>query len=128
MRRGISRRSAQASCAGNPSASSRGRTASPAPPISGPRASGLDIEASLWVIYSMTFHQRAISRVLCDVPFRRAAAGVALLVAIPACGGAPPAVVAAGELGQDVSGHADAVPQGAEVCALKDALATGGGP
>src|SRR4051812_33116084 len=74
--------------------------------------------------------ERATFRVLRDVPWRRAAGGIALLLAIPACGGAPASVVAAGKLGHDVSDHADAVPQGAEVCALKDAVAnpTAGGP
>ena len=61
--------------------------------------------------------------------FRRAATGLALLLAIPACGGAAATGNAAGKMGRDVSARAQGVPQGAEVCALKDALATQtGGP
>lgn len=60
---------------------------------------------------------------------RRAATGLALLLAIPACGGAAATGNAAGKMGRDVSARAQAVPQGAEVCALKDAVASqAGGP
>jgi hypothetical protein len=77
----------------------------------------------------MTILESAIFRVFCGASWRRAAAGAALVLTLPACGGAPASVVATGQLGHDVSGHADSVPQGAEVCALKDALAAppGGG-
>lgn len=54
----------------------------------------------------------------------RAASGLALLLAIPACGGAAATGAATGKIGRDVSARAQAVPQGAEVCAFKDALAT----
>lgn len=75
----------------------------------------------------MTILESAISRAFCGASLRRAAAGAALVLTLPACGGAPASVVATGQLGHDVSGHADTVPAGAEVCALKDALATPGG-
>jgi hypothetical protein len=58
------------------------------------------------------------------VHLRRAACGAALMLLLPACGGAAATGAAAGKVGRDVSAHADTVPQGAEVCALKDALAT----
>lgn len=54
---------------------------------------------------------------------RGAVSGLALLALVPACGGAVASGVATGRIGQDVSAHAQAAPQGAEVCALKDALA-----
>jgi hypothetical protein len=53
----------------------------------------------------------------------------ALALLLPACGGAVVSGVAVGKVGQDLSGHAHTAPQGAEVCALQDALVTppGGG-
>src|SRR6185369_10434368 len=42
----------------------------------------------------------------------------------PACGGAVVSGVAVGKVGQDLSVHAHSAPQGAEVCALQDALVT----
>jgi hypothetical protein len=64
-----------------------------------------------------------------DFHVRRAASGLALLLLIPACGGAAVTGSAAARMGREVSAHAQAVPQGVEVCALKDALATqAGGP
>src|SRR5262245_57059319 len=47
---------------------------------------------------------------------------VALLL-VPACGGANTSGAAVGRVGQDLSAHAQSVPQGTEVCALKEALA-----
>jgi hypothetical protein len=58
------------------------------------------------------------------VHLRRAAAGIALLAAIPACGGAAATGKATAKTGHDVADRAQTVPQGAEVCALKDATAT----
>lgn len=47
---------------------------------------------------------------------------------MPACGGAVASGMATAKVGQSLSAHAAMVPQGAEACALKDALAapTGG--
>jgi len=70
-------------------------------------------------------------RIPFDFHWRTAACGVALAVLLPACGGAAAVGAATGKVGRDVAAHADSVPQGAELCALKDALATqapGGGP
>jgi hypothetical protein len=53
----------------------------------------------------------------------RAVSGLVLLLAIPACGGATTSGVAVGKVGHDLSGHAHAVPQGAEICVLQEALA-----
>lgn len=59
----------------------------------------------------------------------RRAAGLAALTLLPACGGAAATGGATGQIGRDVSAQAQVVPQGAEVCALKDAVATqAGGP
>jgi hypothetical protein len=71
-------------------------------------------------------NERTTFRAPSGFPLRRAAAGLALLLAVPACGGAA-AGTAAAKTGRDVSGRADTVPQGAEVCALKDALAAQSG-
>ena len=49
--------------------------------------------------------------------------GAALVVAIAGCGGATTSGVTVGRVGQGLSTHAHAVPQGAEVCAIKEALA-----
>ena len=51
-------------------------------------------------------------------------ATLALTLALPACGGANATGAAAGKMGRDLSARSEAVPQGAEVCALKDAIAT----
>jgi hypothetical protein len=50
-----------------------------------------------------------------------------LLLLSPACGGAVGSGVAVGKIGHTVGGHAHTVPQGAEVCALQDALAAAPG-
>jgi hypothetical protein len=54
----------------------------------------------------------------------RSTAVPALLLALlsAACGGAVASGVAVGKIGHDLSGYSRAVPQGAEVCALQDAL------
>jgi hypothetical protein len=48
---------------------------------------------------------------------------MASLLLLPACGGAVGSGVAIGKVGNTVGGYAHAVPQGAEVCALQDAIA-----
>lgn len=60
----------------------------------------------------------------------RTAAGAAFLALfVPACGGAVASGVAVAKVGQNLTAQAQAVPQGAEACALKDALANpAGGP
>jgi hypothetical protein len=57
------------------------------------------------------------------VTLRGAAAVFALALMLPACGGAVMSGVAVGKVGQGLSEHAHAMPQGAEVCALQEALA-----
>lgn len=59
--------------------------------------------------------------------WRALASGALFLLLIPACGGAATTGRAAGKTGRDVSARAATAPQGAEVCALKDALATQAG-
>lgn len=61
----------------------------------------------------------------CSSPSRglASAALLALPLALPACGGAAATGAAAGKIGRDLSTRSEAVPQGAEVCALKNALA-----
>ncbi|APR86198.1 Hypothetical protein A7982_11547 [Minicystis rosea] len=54
--------------------------------------------------------------------WRGAIGGLLLLMAAPACGGAVGSGVAVGKAGSGLSGHAHAAPQGAEVCALQEAL------
>jgi hypothetical protein len=54
----------------------------------------------------------------------RGAAIVALALIAPACGGAVQSGVAVGKVAEGLSEHAHAAPQGAEVCALQEALAT----
>jgi hypothetical protein len=60
---------------------------------------------------------------------RHALAGAALLLAPAACGGAVSSGVAVGRIGDGLSARAQGVPQGAQVCAMQDALAapTAGG-
>jgi len=47
---------------------------------------------------------------------------LALLFMLPACGGAAKPAIAVGEVGGDLSARAQTVPQGAQVCALQEAL------
>ena len=48
---------------------------------------------------------------------------MALVFALPACGGGVDGPAAAvGKVGRTLSGHAQAVPQGAETCAMERAL------
>ena len=54
--------------------------------------------------------------------WRGAIGGFLLLLATPACGGAIGSGVAVGKAGNGLSAHAHAAPQGAEVCALQEAL------
>jgi hypothetical protein len=69
--------------------------------------------------------QRAVFPAVVEVGSR----GVVLLLALAswACGGAVTSGSAVGKAGTGVSGHAHAVPQGAEVCALKEAMAAQAG-
>jgi hypothetical protein len=53
----------------------------------------------------------------------RALAPALLSLLLPACGGAVGSGVAVGRIGDELSTHARGAPQGAEVCALQDALA-----
>ena len=53
----------------------------------------------------------------------RALGGVALALTMTACGGPVMSGVAFGKVGRDLSAHTQSAPQGAEVCALQDALA-----
>ena len=70
--------------------------------------------------------QRTPSRSPCSLPSRglASAALLALTLALPACGGAAATGAAAGKMGRDLASRSEAVPQGAEVCALNNALAT----
>jgi hypothetical protein len=63
-------------------------------------------------------------RALRGVAWRRAIGVLALALLMPACGGAVGSGAAVGKVGRGLSAHAQAVPQGAEVCAAKEALAT----
>jgi len=56
------------------------------------------------------------------VTLRGAFAVFALALTMPACGGAVMSGVAVGKVGQGLSEHAHGMPQGAEVCALQEAL------
>ncbi len=71
--------------------------------------------------------QRVISRGLGSISWsttrRTALLGATLVLTLPACGGAVASGAATAKVGQDLSARADMVPQGAEACALKDALA-----
>jgi hypothetical protein len=67
--------------------------------------------------------KRAMVRTSRGDSFRGAIGGAALLFLIPACGGAGTPSVAVGKVGSDLSAHTHAVPQGAEVCALQEAVA-----
>jgi hypothetical protein len=53
---------------------------------------------------------------------RGAFAVIALALTMPACGGAVMSGVAVGKAGQGLSEHATAMPQGAQVCAMQEAL------
>lgn len=66
------------------------------------------------------------SQVLCisGASARGAFAVFALALMLPACGGAVMSGVAVGKVGQGLSEHAHAMPRGAEVCSLQEALAT----
>ncbi len=55
--------------------------------------------------------------------WRGAAAVLTFALITPACGGAVQSGVAVGKVAQGLSAHAQAAPQGAEVCALQEALA-----
>jgi hypothetical protein len=74
-------------------------------------------------------NQRTLFGSSCSIPSRgvASAALLALTLVLPACGGATATGSAAGKMGRDLSTRSEAVPQGAEVCALKDALATQSG-
>ena len=61
-------------------------------------------------------------RILGSSMWRGAAAILAVAAFTPACGGAVQSGVAVGKVGQGLSTHAHAAPQGAEVCALQEAL------
>jgi hypothetical protein len=54
---------------------------------------------------------------------RAVLACAALVLSLPACGGAVTSGVAVGKVGSSLSMHARSAPQGAEVCALQEALA-----
>jgi hypothetical protein len=54
---------------------------------------------------------------------RGSLATLMLVLALPACGGAVGSGVALGKVGNSLASHGDTVPQGAEVCALKVAVA-----
>ncbi|MCC6551693.1 MAG: hypothetical protein IT372_01565 [Polyangiaceae bacterium] len=54
----------------------------------------------------------------------RLAAGAALALLIPACGGAVASGAAVGKVGRGLSAHAEAVPAGGEVCTTQEALTT----
>jgi hypothetical protein len=78
-----------------------------------------------------TMSQRATLRANSDNLWRGAVSALGLALLLPACGGAVASGVAAGKIGREVGTSAAAVPQGAEVCALKEALSAppgGGGP
>jgi hypothetical protein len=62
-------------------------------------------------------------RVFRGGPFCRAVGGLALALLTPACGGAVAPGVAVGKVGQGLSEHSQAVPAGAEVCTVQEALA-----
>lgn len=56
-------------------------------------------------------------------PWWQAVGGLALALLMPACGGAAASGVAVGKVGRGLAGHAQAVPEGGEVCSVQEALA-----
>ena len=52
--------------------------------------------------------------------------GALLALSAPACGGAVMSGVAVGRVGHGLAAHTDTIPQGVEVCGLKEALASSG--
>lgn len=54
--------------------------------------------------------------------FNNVTGGLALALLGAACGGAVNSGVAVGKVGDNVASHTDAAPQGAEVCAVKEAM------
>jgi hypothetical protein len=75
------------------------------------------------VVASRAMNEHAMIRVLRGAPWRRAAGALALALLTPACGGAVASGVAVGKVGQGLTMHAQAAPEGAEVCELKEGLA-----
>lgn len=69
-------------------------------------------------------NEHTVFRVLRGIAGRRAVGGLALVLLIPACGGAVASGAAVGKVGRGLAAHAQAVPEGAEVCTAKEALAT----
>lgn len=67
--------------------------------------------------------EHAMVRVFRGVPLRRAAGCLALALLMPACGGAVASGVAVGKVGHGLSEHSQAVPEGAEICTVQEALA-----
>lgn len=70
---------------------------------------------------------RGPGRISWQTARKTALAGAALVLTLPACGGAVASGAATAKVGRDLAGHADTVPQGAEACALKDSLAAPSG-
>jgi hypothetical protein len=66
--------------------------------------------------------EQSMIRSLGGATWRGAAAVLAFALMTPACGGAVQSGVAVGKVGEGLSGDAHAAPQGAEVCALQEAL------
>jgi hypothetical protein len=67
--------------------------------------------------------EQSMIRILGSRSLRGAAAVFTLALTLPACGGAVTSGVVVGKVGEGLSDHAHAAPQGAAVCALQEALA-----
>jgi hypothetical protein len=67
--------------------------------------------------------EQSMIRILGGLRLRGAAAVFTLALTLPACGGAVTSGVVVGKVGEGLSAHAHAAPQGAAVCALQEALA-----
>jgi len=66
--------------------------------------------------------ERAVDRITVERTRRALPAGIALALLMPSCAGSVNSGVAVASIGRGLSTHANAVPQGAEACALHEAL------
>ena len=67
--------------------------------------------------------ERAVDRIIPGITRRAVHAGIALALLVPSCAARSNSGVAVASIGRGLSTHAHTVPQGAEACALHEALA-----
>jgi hypothetical protein len=66
--------------------------------------------------------ERAVNRIIARIPRGALRAGIVLALSMPSCAARSNSGVAVASIGRGLSTHAGAVPQGAEACALHEAL------